>query len=136
MKGMESWTRFSCHGRMPPAALARSVSRKCRTIPFFGRFLESCYIAHPCTRAKVPEKPVRGHEIGGRIVFRQKKCCTIRNLPRKSESCNEIRRFLPWFLISWQVLAASAFQYPTVCMIKESVRLTLYRPRGFLLAKS
>ena len=109
---------------------------KCRTIPFFGRFLESCYIAHPRTRAKVPEKPVRGHEIGGRIVFRQKKCCTIRNLPRKSESCNEIRRFLPWFLISWQVLAASAFQYPTVCMIKESVRLTLYRPRGFLLAKS
>ena len=73
MKGMESWTRFSCHGRMPPAALARSVSRKCRTIPFFGRFLESCYIAHPRTRAKVPEKPVRGHEIGGRIVFRQKK---------------------------------------------------------------
>ena len=60
----------------------------------------------------------------------------IRNLPRKSESCNKIRRFLPWFLISWQVLAASAFQYPTVCMIKESVRLTLYRPRGFLLAKS
>ena len=58
MKGMESWTRFSCHGRMPPAALARSVSRKCRTIPFFGRFLESCYIAHPRTRAKVPEKPV------------------------------------------------------------------------------
>ena len=106
MKGMESWTRFSCHGRMPPAALARSVSRKCRTIPFFGRFLESCYIAHPRTRAKVPEKPVRGHEIGGRIVFRQEKCCTIRNLPRKSESCNKIRRFLPWVLISWQVLAA------------------------------
>lgn len=30
--------RFSRHGRMPPAASARSVLRKCRTIPFFGRF--------------------------------------------------------------------------------------------------
>ena len=76
------------------------------------------------------------HASGRFGTFCVPKCCTIRNLPRKSESCNEIRRFLPWFLISWQVLAASAFQYPTVCMIKESVRLTLYRPRGFLLAKS
>jgi hypothetical protein len=79
---------------------------KCRTIPFFGCFLESCYIVHPRTRADVPEKPVRGYEIGGKTAFRQEKCCTIRNLPRKSESCNKIRRFLPWVLISWQVLAA------------------------------
>ena len=72
---------------------------KCRTIPFFGRFLESCYIAHPRSRAKVSGKPVRGYEIGGKTAFRQEKCCTIRNLPRKSESCNKIRRFLPWLLI-------------------------------------
>lgn len=36
----------------------------------------------------------------------------------------------------WQVPAASVFQYPTVCMIKEFVRLTLYRSHGFLLAES
>lgn len=112
------------------------MSRKCCTIPIFGRFLESCYIAHPRSHGKVPKNPVRGYEIRGKTAFRQEKCRMIRNLPRKSESCNKIRRFLPWFLISWQVLAASAFQYPTVCMIKESVRLTLYRPCGFLLAES
>lgn len=72
------------------------MSRKCRTIPFSGRFLESCYIAHPRSRAKVSGKPVRGYEIGGKTAFRQEKCCTIRNLPRKSESCDKIRRFLPW----------------------------------------
>ena len=71
---------------MLPAALARSVPRKCRTIPFFGRFLESCYITHPRTCVKVPENPVRGYEMRGKTTFRQKKCCTIRNLPRKSES--------------------------------------------------
>ena len=69
---------------------------KCRTIPFLGCFLESCYIAHPRSRAKVSGKPVRGYEIGGKTAFRQEKCCTIRNLPRKSESCDKIRRFLPW----------------------------------------
>ena len=37
-----------------------------------------------------------GYGIGGKTAFRQEKCCTIRNLPRKSESCNKIRRFLPW----------------------------------------
>lgn len=95
MKGMESWTRFSCHGRMPPAALARSVSRKCRTIPFFGRFLESCYIAHPRTRAKVPEKPVRGHEIGGRIVFRQKNVARF-------EICHENRNRATKFVVSFR----------------------------------
>ena len=72
------------------------MSRKCCTIPIFGRFLESCYIAHPRSRAKVSGKPVRGYEIGGKTAFRQEKCCTIRNLPRKSESCDKIRRFLPW----------------------------------------
>lgn len=71
---------------MLPAALARSVPRKCRTIPFFGRFLESCYITHPRTCVKVPENPVRGYEMRGKTTFRQKKCCTIRNLLRKSES--------------------------------------------------
>ena len=79
---------------------------KCRTIPFFGRFLESCYIAHPRSRAKVSGKPVRGYEIGGKTAFRQEKCCTIRNLPQKSGSCYKIRRFLPGFLISWQVFSA------------------------------
>ena len=82
------------------------MSRKCCTIPIFGRFLESCYIAHPRSHGKVPKNPVRGYGIRGKTAFRQEKCCTIRNLPRKSESCNKIRRFLPWALISWQVLAA------------------------------
>lgn len=80
---------------------------KCRTIPFLGCFLESCYIVHLRSCRKVPKKPVwGGYRIGGKTAFRQEKCCTIRNLPRKSESCNKIRRFLPWALISWQVLAA------------------------------
>lgn len=46
------------------------------------------------------------HASGRFGTFCVPKCCTIRNLPRKSESCNKIRRFLPWVLISWQVLAA------------------------------
>ena len=46
------------------------------------------------------------HASGRFGTFCVPKCCTIRNLPRKSESCNKIRRFLPWALISWQVLAA------------------------------
>ena len=82
------------------------MSRKCCTIPIFGRFLESCYIAHPRSHGKVPKNPVRGYGIRGKTAFRQEKCRMIRNLPRKSESCNKIRRFLPWVLISWQVLAA------------------------------
>ena len=85
-----------CHNRMVPTVSVCSMSRKCHTIPFSGRFLESCYIAHPRSRAKVSGKPVRGYEIGGKTAFRQEKCCTIRNLPRKSESCDKIRRFLPW----------------------------------------
>lgn len=85
-----------CHNRMVPTVSVCSMSRKCRTIPFSGCFLESCYIAHPRSRAKVSGKPVRGYEIGGKTAFRQEKCCTIRNLPRKSESCDKIRRFLPW----------------------------------------
>ena len=85
-----------CHNRMVPTVSVCSMSRKCRTIPFSGRFLESCYIAHPRSRTKVSGKPVRGYEIGGKTAFRQEKCCTIRNLPRKSESCDKIRRFLPW----------------------------------------
>lgn len=88
--------RFPCHGHMVSSVSARSALRKCRTIPFFGHFLESCYIAHPRSRAKVSKKPVRGYGIGGKTAFRQEKCCTIRNLPRKSESCDKIRRFLPW----------------------------------------
>ena len=92
--------RFPCHGHMVSSVSARSALRKCHTIPFFGRFLESCYIAHPRSCAKVSGKPVWGYEIGGKTAFRQEKCCTIRNLPRKSESCDKIRRFLPWFLIS------------------------------------
>ena len=85
--------RFPCHGHMVSSVSARSVLRKCHTIPFFGRFLESCYTAHPRSRAKVSGKPVRGYEIGGKTAFRQEKCCTIRNLPRKSESCNKNSSF-------------------------------------------
>lgn len=73
---------------------------------FSAVFLESCYIAHPRSCAKVSGKPVRGYEIGGKTAFRQEKCCTIRNLPQKSGSCYKIRRFLPGFLISWQVFSA------------------------------
>lgn len=72
------------------------MSRKCCTIPIFGRFLESCYIAHPRSHGKVPKNPVRGYGIRGKTAFRQEKCRMIRNLPRKSESCDKIRRFLPW----------------------------------------
>ena len=97
---------FSCHDRMFPAALVCSVSRKCCTIPFFGRFLESCHIAHPRSHGKVPKKLVRGYEIGGKTAFRQEKCCTIQNLPRKSGSCDKICRFPTRFLISWQVFSA------------------------------
>ena len=50
----------------------------------------------PVVARKCRKKPVRGYGIGGKTAFRQEKCCTIRNLPRKSESCDKIRRFLPW----------------------------------------
>ena len=60
---------------------------------FFGHFLESCYIAHPRSCAEVSEKPVRGYGIRGKTAFRQEKCCTIRNLPRKLESCNKNSSF-------------------------------------------
>ena len=75
------------------------MSRKCCTIPIFGRFLESCYIAHPRSHGKVPKNPVRGYGLRGKTAFRQEKCRMIRNLPRKSESCNKIRRSLPWVLL-------------------------------------
>jgi len=80
---------------------------KCRTIPFLGCFWNcatSCtsVVAEKCRKNRFGG----GYGIGGKTAFRQEKCCTIRNLPRKSESCNKIRRFLPWVLISWQVLAA------------------------------
>ena len=58
------------------------MSRKCCTIPIFGRFLESCYIAHPRSHGKVPKNPVRGYGIRGKTAFRQEKCRMIRNLPR------------------------------------------------------
>ena len=88
-----------CHNRMVPTVSVCSMSRKCCTIPIFGRFLESCYIAHPRSHGKVPKNPVRGYEIRGKTAFRQEKCRMIRNLPRKSESCNKIRRSLPWVLL-------------------------------------
>ena len=136
-RGSLPWMRFSCGGCMLPAASTRSVSLNVARFHFSAVFWNratSCtsVVAEKCRKNRFGG----GYGIGGKTAFRQEKCCTIRNLPRKSESCNKIRRFLPWFLISWQVLAASAFQYPTVCMIKESVRLTLYRPCGFLLAES
>lgn len=55
---------------------------------------------------KCRKKPVWGVWNRRKNRISAEKCCTIRNLPRKSESCNKIRRFLPWVLISWQVLAA------------------------------
>ena len=91
------------------------MSRKCCTIPIFGRFLESCYIAHPRSHGKVPKNPVRGYGIRGKTAFRQEKCRMIRNLPRKSESCNKIRRSLPWVLllatarVDWQGAGPATF---------------------------
>ena len=98
--------RFSCGGCMVSTASARSVSRKCRTIPFFGCFWNRATSCTPVVAEKCRKNRFGGYGIGGKTAFRQEKCCTIRNLPRKSESCNKIRRFLPWVLISWQVLAA------------------------------
>lgn len=135
-RGSLPWMRFSCGGCMLPAASTRSVSLNVARFHFSAVFWNRATSCTSVVAEKCRKNRFGGYGIGGKTAFRQEKCCTIRNLPRKSESCNKIRRFLPWFLISWQVLAASAFQYPTVCMIKESVRLTLYRPRGFLLAKS
>ena len=63
---------------------------------FSAVFWNRATIAHPRSRAKVSGKPVRGYEIGGKTAFRQENVDTIRNLPRKSESCDKIRRFLPW----------------------------------------
>lgn len=135
-RGSLPWMRFSCGGCMLPAASTRSVSLNVARFHFSAVFWNRATSCTSVVAEKCRKNRFGGYGIGGKTAFRQEKCCTIRNLPRKSESCNKIRRFLPWFLISWQVLAASAFQYPTVCMIKESVRLTLYRPRGFLLAES
>lgn len=135
-RGSLPWMRFSCGGCMLPAASTRSVSLNVARFHFSAVFWNCATSCTSVVAEKCRKNRFGGYGIGGKTAFRQEKCCTIRNLPRKSESCNKIRRFLPWFLISWQVLAASAFQYPTVCMIKESVRLTLYRPRGFLLAES
>ena len=101
-RGSLPWMRFSCGGCMLLAASARSVSLNVARFHFrlfFG-------IVHPRSCRKVPKKPVWGVWNRRKTAFRQEKCCTIRNLPRKSESCNKIRRFLPWVLISWQVLAA------------------------------
>ena len=135
-RGSLPWMRFSCGGCMLPAASTRSVSLNVARFHFSAVFWNRATSCTSVVAEKCRKNRFGGYGIGGKTAFRQEKCCTIRNLPRKSESCNKIRRFLPWFLISWQVLAASAFQYPTVCMIKESVRLTLYRPCGFLLAES
>lgn len=76
------------------------------------------------------------HASGRFGTFCVPKCCTIRNLPRKSESCNKIRRFLPWFLISGRFPRHLSFSILQSAWIKEFVRLTLYRPCGFLLAES
>lgn len=38
------------------------MSRKCCTIPIFGRFLESCYIAHPVVMGKCRKTQFGGME--------------------------------------------------------------------------
>ena len=106
-RGSLPWMRFSCGGCMLPAASTRSVSLNVARFHFSAVFWNratSCtsVVAEKCRKNRFG----RGYGIGGKTAFRQEKCCTIRNLPRKSESCNKIRRFLPWVLISWQVLAA------------------------------
>lgn len=89
--------RFSCGGCMLPAASTRSVSLNVARFHFSAVFWNR---ATSCTSV-VAEKCRKnrfwgGYGIGGKTAFRQEKCCTIRNLPRKSESCDKIRRFLPW----------------------------------------
>lgn len=71
--------RFPCHGHMVSSVSARSVLRKCHTIPFFGRFLESCYTAHPRSRAKVSGKP----HFGRKNVARFEICPENRNRATK-----------------------------------------------------
>lgn len=87
--------RFPCHGHMVSSVSARSVLRKCHTIPFFGRFLESCYTAHPRSRAKVSGKPVRGYEIGGKTAFRQENVARF-------EICPENRNRATKFVVSFR----------------------------------
>lgn len=79
---------------------------KCRTIPFSAVFWNRATSCTPVVAEKCRKNRFGGVWNRRKTAFRQEKCCTIRNLPRKSESCNKIRRFLPWVLISWQVLAA------------------------------
>ena len=86
---------FSCHGRMVPTALARSVPRKCRTISIFGCFLESCYITYPRSRVEVSEKPVRGCGIGGKPHFGRKNVARF-------EICPENRNRATKFVVSFR----------------------------------
>ena len=91
--------RFSCGGCMLPAASARSVSLNVARFHFSAVFWNRATSCTPVVAEKCRKNRFGGYEIGGKNAFRQEKCCTIRNLPRKSESCNKIRRFLPWLLI-------------------------------------
>ena len=89
--------RFSCGGCMLPAASTRSVSLNVARFHFSAVFWNratSCtsVVAEKCRKNRFGG----GYGIGGKTAFRQEKCCTIRNLPRTSESCDKIRRFLPW----------------------------------------
>lgn len=88
--------RFSCGGCMLPAASTRSVSLNVARFHFSAVFWNRATSCTSVVAEKCRKNRFGGYGIGGKTAFRQEKCCTIRNLPRKSESCDKIRRFLPW----------------------------------------
>lgn len=79
---------------MFPAVSVCSVSRKCCTISFFGRFLESCHIAHPRSYGKVLKKLVRGCEIGEKPYFGRK---NVARFEIYSENRNRATKFVGSF---------------------------------------
>ena len=69
---------------------------KCRTIPFLGCFLESCYIVHLRSCRKVPKKPVwGGYGIGGKPHFGRKNVARF-------EICPENRNRATKFVVSFR----------------------------------
>ena len=78
---------------------------KCRTIPFLGCFLESCYIVHLRSCRKSAGK----NRFGG-VWNRRKNRISAGKMLHDSKFAPKIgivqqnSSFLPWVLISWQVL--------------------------------
>lgn len=88
--------RFPCHGHMVSSVSARSALRKCRTIPFFGHFLESCYIAHPVVARKCRKSRFGGMEYVEKPHFGRKNVARFEICPENRNRATKIRRFLPW----------------------------------------